>query len=102
QSDRAVALVAAAEIDAKIDHNPVQPCVEARLTLETVQAFVRFEKCLLRQLKSVVAVVDHPHRDRENLALVPFDEFAERLLIPVAAFANEFSIATLHAEFLAP
>jgi hypothetical protein len=102
QRHRAVTLVATAEVDAQIHYDSVQPCIKARLALETVQILVRLDERLLRQLQGIVAVVHHAHRYGEDFPLVPFDELAKCLLVPAATLANELPVATFHGGILAP
>jgi hypothetical protein len=54
-------------------HDAVQPCVEARLTLNRSRFSYALTKRFLRQLQGIVAIVDHAHRHGEDLALVPFN-----------------------------
>ena len=78
----------------RVDRDPVQPRLDAAAA-EAAQVAVGAEEGLLRDIRRLVAIGDHPHDEREQLVLVDRDEVVERVEVAVAGALEQDQVAAL-------
>jgi biotin-[acetyl-CoA-carboxylase] ligase BirA-like protein len=88
-------LAALGSIDARVEHEPVQPGRELCITAELRQADAHFRECLLCGVACVLGITKHVAREPLDLRRVAREQRLERLSVAVFRARDEHRIAEL-------
>jgi hypothetical protein len=77
------ARLTALAVDAKVQDDPIDPCVEARVTLERRKIPVDLDERILRDVECSVRIANDAVGNRVDPALVLLDEGPEGFLVPL-------------------
>src|SRR2546427_73806 len=83
-------------IQTEVVGDAVDPRVEGRVALEAVEALVRPGEGLLHDIQSILAVAEHPERERSDTRLVTLDQLAEGIPVARPDSLDEVPVARRH------
>lgn len=87
---------AADKVNTKVDHDPIHPCVEARVPLKIAEITVGFQEGFLDDIEGIFGVVEHSISCGEEFFLVALDKAAKSFFVAITAALDECVVVKFH------